>query len=178
MVVATPALRTSSLRRVQSCSARRQKVRLGKRCGALSPRALRAISDNVDRLAADVVTAALERGEVDGVQDLAYALPPCGGSRHRRLVAHQRDNLLSWGAATFDVLLTAADKRKLSYAECAPLMIDYIAPSLDTTISSISSALYLFATHPKQWQILKDDPSLIANAVNEVVRAQQHHPSP
>lgn len=86
--------------------------------------------------------------------------------------------LVVLGAATFDVLLTAADERKLSYAECAPLMIDYIAPSLDTTISSISSALYLFATHPEQWQILKDDPSLIANAVNEMVRAQQHHPSP
>src|SRR6201994_4127114 len=41
----------------------------------LLPRALRAISDNVDRLAADVVTAALERGEVDGVNDLASALP-------------------------------------------------------------------------------------------------------
>ena len=67
-------------------------------------------------------------------------------------------------------LLTAADAGKLSHAECAPLMIDYIAPSLDTTISAISSALHLFATHPEQWQILKDDPSLIPNAVNEVIR--------
>jgi cytochrome P450 len=66
--------------------------------------------------------------------------------------------------------LTAADEGKISHAECAPLMIDYIAPSLDTTISSISSALYLFATHPEQWRILKDDPSLIPNAVNEVIR--------
>ena len=68
-----------------------------------------------------------------------------------------------------DVLI-AADEGKLSHAECAPLMIDYIAPSLDTTISAISNALHLFATHPEQWQILKDDPALIPNAVNEVVR--------
>jgi cytochrome P450 len=67
-------------------------------------------------------------------------------------------------------LLTAADAGKLSHGECAPLMVDYIAPSLDTTISAISSALYLFATHPEQWQILREDPSLINNAVNEVVR--------
>ena len=67
-------------------------------------------------------------------------------------------------------LLIAADAGELSHDECAPLMIDYIAPSLDTTISAISSALYLFATHPEQWQTLKDDPSLINNAVNEVVR--------
>src|SRR3954463_5921123 len=39
------------------------------------PRALRAIGDNVDQLAADVVTAAMEREEVDGVDDLASALP-------------------------------------------------------------------------------------------------------
>jgi cytochrome P450 len=173
------------------------------------PRALRAISDNVDGLAADVVTAAVERGEVDGVDDLASALPHAVVPDLVGWPRGQRDNLLRWGAATFDVLgpfnkqavkstpaslqmlwfakrvvrersviegslahelLIAADAGTLSHAECAPLMIDYIAPSLDTTISAISSALYLFATHPDQWQILKEDPSLINNAVNEVVR--------
>ena len=44
---------------------------------------------------------------------------------------------------------------KVSHAELAPLMIDYIAPSLDTTISAISNALHLFATHPDQWQLSK-----------------------
>ena len=173
------------------------------------PRALRTISDNIDRLAADVVTVALERGEVDGVNDLASALPHAVVPDLVGWPRDQRDNLLSWGAATFDILgplnkhavtsmaasmqmlmfarrvvrkrgvldgsmahelLTAADAGKLSHGECAPLMVDYIAPSLDTTISAISSALYLFATHPEQWQILREDPSLINNAVNEVVR--------
>jgi cytochrome P450 len=173
------------------------------------PRALRTISDNVDRLAADVVTAALERGEVDGVNDLASALPHAVVPDLVGWPRDQRDNLLSWGAATFDILgplnkhavksmaasmqmlmfasrvvrkrsvlngsmahelLTAADAGTLSHGECAPLMVDYIAPSLDTTISAISSALYLFATHPEQWQTLREDPSLINNAVNEVVR--------
>jgi cytochrome P450 len=173
------------------------------------PRALRTISDNVDRLAADVVTAALERGEVDGVNDLASALPHAVVPDLVGWPRDQRDNLLLWGAATFDILgplnkhavqsmgasmqmlmfarrvvrkrsvldgsmahelLIAADAGKLSHGECAPLMVDYIAPSLDTTISAISSALYLFATHPEQWQTLREDPSLINNAVNEVVR--------
>jgi cytochrome P450 len=173
------------------------------------PRALRTITDNVDRLAADVVTAALERGEVDGVDDLASALPHAVVPDLVGWPRDQRDNLLRWGAATFDILgplnrravksapaslqmlrfarrvvrnrgviegsmahelLVAADAGKLSHAECAPLMIDYIAPSLDTTISAISSALHLFATHPQQWQILRQDPSLINNAINEVIR--------
>jgi cytochrome P450 len=175
----------------------------------MMPRALRAISDNVDQLAADVVTAAVERGEVDGVNDLASALPHAVVPDLVGWPRDERDKLLRWGAATFDIigplnkqavksapaalqmlrfanrvvrqrsviegsmaheLLTAADAGELSHAECAPLMIDYIAPSLDTTISAISSALYLFATHHEQWQILRDDPSLISNAVNEVVR--------
>ncbi len=173
------------------------------------PRALRAISDTVDQLAADVVAAAVKRGEVDGVDDLALALPQAVVPDLVGWPHDQRDHLLRWGAATFDIigpinkqavksaaaslqmlwfakrvvrrrsviegsmaheLLIAADAGTLSHAECAPLMIDYLAPSLDTTISAISSALYLFATHPQQWQALKEDPSLINNAVNEVVR--------
>ncbi|RAU99382.1 cytochrome P450 [Mycobacterium colombiense] len=67
-------------------------------------------------------------------------------------------------------LLTAVDEGNLAVEEVPPLMIDYIAPSLDTTISAISNAIYLFARHPDQWKLLKSDPSLIPNAVNEVVR--------
>ncbi|MDA2892155.1 cytochrome P450 [Mycolicibacterium sp. BiH015] len=67
-------------------------------------------------------------------------------------------------------LLTAVDDGTLAVEEVPPLLIDYIAPSLDTTISAISSALFLFARHPQQWQLLRDDPSLLPNAVNEVVR--------
>ncbi|BBX43473.1 cytochrome P450 [Mycobacterium simiae] len=67
-------------------------------------------------------------------------------------------------------LLTAVDEGNLAVEEVPPLMIDYIAPSLDTTISAISNAIYLLARHPDQWELLKSEPSLIPNAVNEVVR--------
>ncbi len=69
-------------------------------------------------------------------------------------------------------VLQAAEEGTLSRAERPALLIDYLAPSLDTTISAISSALHLFATHPEQWQLLRSDPGLIPNAVNEVVRHQ------
>ncbi|HTY66132.1 MAG TPA: cytochrome P450 [Alphaproteobacteria bacterium] len=69
-----------------------------------------------------------------------------------------------------DELLAAVDAGTVSREQCTALMIDYIAPSLDTTISAISNAVYLFASHPEQWQLLKDDPGLIPNAVNEIVR--------
>jgi cytochrome P450 len=173
------------------------------------PRALRAISDNVDAQAAAVVDAAVARGEVDGVSDIATALPMAVVPDLVGWPRDQRDNLIAWGGATFDILgpinrlaakalpdtvrmlrfakrvvrdramldgslghdvLLAADEGTLTHAEAAALMIDYIAPSIDTTMSAISNALHLFATHPEQWQLLKADPTLLNGALNEVIR--------
>jgi cytochrome P450 len=58
---------------------------------------------------------------------------------------------------------------RISHLHCS-LMVDYIGPSLDTTISAIPNAMHLFAAHSEQLQLLKEDPSLIPNAVNEIVR--------
>lgn len=175
----------------------------------MMPRALHAISSRVDEQAVAVVDAAVTRGAVDGVVDVAMALPMAVVPDLVGWPRDQRDDLLAWGGATFDVLgplngqalraipgtakmlrfarrvvrdrtviegslghdvLIAADDGKLSHAACSPLMVDYIAPSLDTTISAISNALYLFATHPDQWQLIRADPTLIPNAINEVIR--------
>ncbi|MEU5757647.1 cytochrome P450 [Nocardia sp. NPDC047648] len=80
-----------------------------------------------------------------------------------------RDRQLLPGSAGAEIL-QAADEGEIAHNECPAMMIDFLAPSLDTTISAISSALYLFAAHPHQWQLLRSDPTMIANAVNEVVR--------
>jgi cytochrome P450 len=84
----------------------------------------------------------------------------------RRVVAERR----VVPGSIVDELLHAADDGVLAHDDCPALMIDYIAPSLDTTISAISNALYLLGTHPEQWQRLKEDPALIPGAVNEIVR--------
>ena len=175
----------------------------------LLPRALRAIDDNVDAMAATVVEAALNKGEIDGVNDLAAALPLAVVPDLIGWPRDQRDRLIEWGGATFDALgplnwrairaipdvfrmlsfarrvvrkrrfldgsvadelMKAADQGKLSHAECPALMVDYLGPSIDTTMSAISNALYLFASHSEQWQLLKDEPTLTPNAINEVIR--------
>jgi IclR family acetate operon transcriptional repressor len=51
-------------------------------------------------------------------------------------------------------------------------MIDYMGPSLDTTIFAIISAVWLFAQHPDQWELLRQDPKLIPAAMNEVLRME------
>lgn len=58
-------------------------------------------------------------------------------------------------------------------AEAVPvMMIDYMGPSLDTTIFAISSGVWLFAKHPDQWDLIRDDPSLIPGAINEILRME------
>ena len=58
----------------------------------------------------------------------------------------------------------------MSQTRATELMRDYIAPSLDTTISAIGYAIHLFAKHPEEWDKLRKDRSLIKNAIEEVVR--------
>jgi cytochrome P450 len=52
------------------------------------------------------------------------------------------------------------------------LMIDYMGPSLDTTIHAIGSGVWLFAKHPEEWQKVCEDPSRVASAINEVLRME------
>ncbi|MDO0977971.1 cytochrome P450 [Mycolicibacterium frederiksbergense] len=177
----------------------------------LTPKALRSMAEAIDRQAAAVVEAAVARRHIDGVRDVATALPVAVVPDLVGWPEQGREHLIDWAGATFDSLgplnrqwlrtmpaalsmlrfsrrvvrdravlpgsmgddvLNAADAGEVPRAECPALMIDYLAPSLDTTISAISSALHLFATHPDQWQALREDPSLVANAVNEVVRLE------
>ena len=55
-------------------------------------------------------------------------------------------------------------------ARAAELMRDYIAPSLDTTISAIGYGIKLFAEQPEQWRKLRADRDLMKNAIEEIVR--------
>lgn len=78
---------------------------------------------------------------------------------------------LAPGSLGAGVLAAARDGRVPS-AQCPALMLDYLAPSLDTTISAVGSAVHLFSTHPDQWEKLRAEPALIPNAFNEVVRLE------
>ncbi len=53
---------------------------------------------------------------------------------------------------------------------CPAMMVDYLGPSLDTTIFAIGTAVWLFANNPDQWDLVREDPLLMPSAVNEVLR--------
>lgn len=66
----------------------------------------------------------------------------------------------------------AAAAGEIEPERCPLLFVDYLAPSLDTTISAIGNAMWLFATHPDQWQLLRDEPGRVKAAFNEVLRME------
>jgi len=74
----------------------------------------------------------------------------------------------SWAEAIVD----AVDRGEVDEAARPALMIDYMGPSLDTTIYAIGNGVWLFAKHPEEWRKVRDDPSLVASAINEVLRME------
>jgi cytochrome P450 len=69
-------------------------------------------------------------------------------------------------------IVEAAAQGEVAPGRCPMMIVDYLAPSLDTTISALGNALWLFATHPDQWQLLRDDPTRVKAAFNEVLRLE------
>jgi cytochrome P450 len=81
-----------------------------------------------------------------------------------------RDRLTPGGWAAR--LFAAADAGELPPDQAGKMLNDYWAPSLDTTILAISSAIRLFGEHPDQWDLVRDDPTLLPHAINEVLRLE------
>jgi cytochrome P450 len=72
----------------------------------------------------------------------------------------------SWAASVFD----AADRGEIDKTEARNMVIDFIAPSLDTTILASTCMLWLLAENPEAWARIRRDPELIPAAVVESVR--------
>ena len=74
----------------------------------------------------------------------------------------------SWAEAIAD----AVDRGEVDQAARPAMMIDYMGPSLDTTIYAIASGVWLFAKHPEEWRKICESPSCVPSAINEVLRME------
>lgn len=72
----------------------------------------------------------------------------------------------SWAAGVFD----AADRGQLGKFEARMMILDFVAPGLDTTILAATHMLWLLGRNPRAWQRLRREPELIPAAVVEAVR--------
>ena len=174
----------------------------------LTPKALAALRDEAEVLAAGVADRLVQACSFDAVTDLAEVIPSTWVPDLLGWPAEGRDRLLEWAAATFDGLgplnertvaaatgllemssyaqevassplppdsmgagiVDAAKRGEIEWAQCPMAFIDYLGPSLDTTIAAIGNAIWLFATHPDQWALLRRDPDRVKQAFNEVLR--------
>ena len=98
------------------------------------------------------------------------ALPVVVEMRQYTLNEATRDKVRpgGWVAMLYD----AAEQGLIEQAQVQTLMRDYLGPSLDTTIFATGHLMHQLARHPEQWEMLREDPSLIPNAINEAVRLE------
>ncbi|MBM7365467.1 cytochrome P450 [Gordonia hydrophobica] len=71
-----------------------------------------------------------------------------------------------------DDVLKSADAGIITAQQCPSLLLDYFGPSLETTVSAISSAIALFSQNPDQWDKVRADPALLSGAFNEAIRLE------
>jgi cytochrome P450 len=74
----------------------------------------------------------------------------------------------SWAEAILD----AVDRGEIDEPFRPVMMIDYMGPSLDTTISAIGSGVWLFARNPEEWRKVCESPLHISSAINEILRME------
>jgi cytochrome P450 len=72
----------------------------------------------------------------------------------------------SWAASVFE----ARDRGELTTAEARALVIDFVAPALDTTILASTHLLWALARNLEAWRRIREEPALIPRAVVENVR--------
>lgn len=87
------------------------------------------------------------------------------------LVAERRarpvkDELLS------NIVAAADGGDRLTTDEVIALVAFLISGAYDTTSHLIGNAMYLLLSHPADWALLREDPGLVPNAIEEVLRLE------
>lgn len=65
-----------------------------------------------------------------------------------------------------------ATQRGLTEQQAGMLVRSFLSAGIDTTVHTISNALFRFARHPDQWTMLRTRPDLMRKAIDEVIRLE------
>lgn len=174
----------------------------------LTPRALKAIGDDIAEKADRMMHALVEKGSFDGIKDLARAFPKEVVTDMLGVQGQARENILRWGDAAFNVLgpmnertvqnfpvagelfqfcatvkaedlaegslgrsiFEAAERGEIAPESCGPIIHQYIAAGLESTIAAIGNTLSHWAANPDQYALIAADPTLVRSAFNESLR--------
>ena len=64
----------------------------------------------------------------------------------------------------------AADAGKIAPEHAPALVRSVLSAGFDTTVNGLSNAIFAFASHPDQWDLLRADASLQRSAFDEIIR--------
>jgi cytochrome P450 len=73
---------------------------------------------------------------------------------------------VGWG------LFEAQERGEMPGEDPSIYIWNFLGPAFDTTINGISSTLWMLAGDEEQWEVLREDPSLIPAAFNEALRME------
>ncbi|WP_176599065.1 MULTISPECIES: cytochrome P450 [Sphingobium] len=74
----------------------------------------------------------------------------------------------SWAAA----LWSEVERGEISPDDYSSVVQAYVMPSLDTTIYGMGNLIWLLASNPDQWSLLKSQPALVPRCINEALRLE------
>lgn len=66
----------------------------------------------------------------------------------------------------------AADAGEVTHEEAALLVRSFLTAGVDTTVNALGNVIYCFAQNPGEWQRLREDPTRVRSAFEEVMRAE------
>lgn len=87
----------------------------------------------------------------------------------------RRESLVPGGFG--EKIFASADAGEILPQEAPGLLRSFLRGGLDSTTSTISAALYHLAANPDQYAMLRADPSLIRNAIEEAMRIESSIPN-
>jgi cytochrome P450 len=69
-------------------------------------------------------------------------------------------------------IYAAAAAAELTEQDAALLVRSFLTAGVDTSVTGLGAALYAFSRNPEQWALLREDPSLVRVAFDEVLRLE------
>lgn len=104
----------------------------------------------------------------DGTFD--HTLPNMAKLYEWALTHYSRDSLRPGGIG--QQTWAAADAGTITEQQAVEILAGYATAGLDTTAGAISGLLMLFAQHPDQWALVRENPDLVPSAVLEGARLE------